>query len=407
MPNVRRFAASLAAVALLVPASPLVGQAADPVITQSATPTSAPIAPADFVGFPIGADFKLVGWDSIAGYLSQLAATSRAARLDTLGRTTQGRAFLALIVSSPENMARLATIRDNQARLADPRGLDAAEFDRLLESQPAIVVITHNIHSTEIASSQGVMELAYSLIVDPEMQAALQHVVVILVPSVNPDGQQMVVDWYGRTLGTPYEGSRMPWLYHPYVGHDNNRDFFMLTQVESQMVNDLLYRRWFPEVVYDIHQMGNRGARFFIPPFDDPVNPNLDPLVVRMISLAGIQMSADLEAAGKSGVVNSQRFDLWWHGGLRSVPARHNMIGILSESASARLASPIFQELEDVEGQPERGIAYPNPWPGGWWRLRDIIDYQQIACRSLIGLAARQRRQLIHNYVEIGRRAVE
>ncbi len=407
MPNARRFVISLAAVALLAPNGQLVGQRTASAGGQSESTTVVPIGPSDYVGFPIGADFKLVGWDSIASYLAQLATTSPAAHLDTLGRTTQGRAFLALTVSTPENIARLEAIRSAQAKLADPRRLDDAEFERLLESQPAVMVITHNIHSTEIASSQGVMELAYSLIVDTAMQEALRSVVVILVPSVNPDGQQMVVDWYSRTLGTPYEGSGMPWLYHPYVGHDNNRDFFMLTQVESQMVNDLLYQEWFPEVVYDIHQMGNRGPRLFIPPFDDPLNPNLDPLVVRMISLAGIQMSADLEAAGKAGVVNSQRFDLWWHGGLRTVPARHNMIGILSESASARLASPIFQEPEEFDGESERSISYPNPWPGGWWRIRDIIDYQLIACRSLIGLAARQRRQLIHNYVTVGRRAVE
>ncbi len=217
----------------------------------------------------------------------------------------------------------------------------------------------------------------------------------------------MVVDWYARTLGTPYEGSRMPWLYQLYVGHDNNRDFFMLTQVESRLVNDLLYARWFPEVVYDVHQMGNRGARLFVPPFDDPANPNIDPLLVRMISLFGQQMSTDLEAAGKSGVVTGERYDLWWPGGLRTVPARHNMVGLLSEAASARLASPIFQEPGAADRQPDRSIDYPNPWPGGWWRIRDIIDYELIAARSVIGLAARQRRQLIRNYVELGRRAIE
>jgi hypothetical protein len=405
MPNARRLVLPFIISALTLTAGRLPGQVAGP--PPSPGGEAVVVAPGDFVGFPIGADFKLVGWDSIGSYLSQLAATSPAARIDTLGRTTQGRPFLAFTVSTPENIARLGTIRANQAKLADPRGLSDDELESLLESQPAVVVITHNIHSTEIASSQGVMELAYSLATERDMQTALQNVVAILLPSVNPDGQQMVTEWYARTLGTPYEGTGMPWLYHPYVGHDNNRDFFMLTQVESRMVNDLLYQEWFPEIVYDIHQMGNRGARLFIPPFDDPVNPNLDPLIVRMISLAGLQMSTDLEAAGKSGVVNSQRFDLWWHGGLRTVPARHNMIGILSESASARLASPIFQEPEEFENETRPTIAYPDPWSGGWWRIRDIIDYQQIACRSLIAHAARQRRQLIHNYVEVGRRAIE
>ena len=303
-------------------------------------------------------------------------------------------------------MARLEEIRLNQAKLADPRKLAEGELEALLDEQPAVVVIAHNIHSTEIASSQGAMELVHTLVTDPALRGHLDDVVVLLIPSVNPDGQRMVVEWYRRTAGTPYEGSGMPWLYHHYVGHDNNRDWFMLTQVETRMVNDLLYGGWFPEVVYDVHQMGNSGARFFVPPFDEPANPNIDPLTIRMISLFGLQISADLEAAGKAGVVNGDRFDLWWHGGLRTAPARHNIVGILSEAASARLASPIFQEPGDVD-RPERSIAYPNPWPGGWWRMRDIIDYQMIAARSVIGLAARQRRSLIANYVEIGKRAIE
>ncbi len=390
----RSVPAAVLGLSLLALASPLAGQ------------NTAPTPPGEYLGHPVGADFKLADWQTITGYFNHLADASPSLRVDTLGRTTEGRPFIAVTVTSPENMARLEELRRNQARLADPRKLEDGELERLLDSQPAVVLISNNIHSTEIASSQGVMDLAHALITEPELAETLRDVVVLLIPSVNPDGQLMVVEWYERTLGTPYEGSRMPWLYHPYVGHDNNRDWYMLTQVETRLLTDLLYRSWYPEVVYDAHQMGSRGARFFIPPFDDPVNPNIDPLVVRMISLFGQQISMELEAAGKAGVVNAMRFDLWWHGGLRSVPARHNMVGILSESASARLASPIFLE-PDAINQPERGIHFPNPWAGGWWHLRDIIDYQIVAARSLIGLASRQRRQLISNYVELGRRAVE
>jgi hypothetical protein len=392
--------ALLALLALLTLAGPL--QAQNPTNGKE----TVPVAPADYLGHPVGVDFELAGWNEITGYFNELGSASQSVRVDTLGRTTQGRPFIAVTVTAPSNMARLDEIRARQARLADPRKLAEGELDRLLESQPAVVLIAHNIHGTEIASSQGVMELAYTLATDAELGGLLEDVVVLLIPSVNPDGQQMVADWYERTVGTPYEGTRMPWLYHYYVGHDNNRDWYMLTQVETQLLTDLLYATWHPEVVYDVHQMGSAGARFFVPPFDDPSNPNLDPLVVRMISLFGMQISTDLEAAGKSGVVNAQRFDLWWHGGLRTAPARHNMVGILSESASARLASPIFLEPDQVR-QPELGVAFPNPWPGGWWHIRDIIDYQLIAAKALIGLSARQRRILIRNYVELGRRAVE
>ncbi|KPK59976.1 MAG: hypothetical protein AMS21_09655, partial [Gemmatimonas sp. SG8_38_2] len=342
------------------------------------TPETALVSPSDFLGYPLGADFKLAGWDSITAYLNLLADHSPALTVDTLGASTLGRPFVAVTISAPENMARLEQIRDRQAKLADPRKLSEGELERLLDTQPAVLLIAHNIHSTEIASSQGVMELAYTLVSDPELAEALQDVVVLLIPSVNPDGQQMVVDWYRRTVGSPYEGSSMP----------------------------LLYKEWYPEVVYDVHQMGNRGARFFIPPFADPVNPNVDPLVVRSISLFGLQISTELEAAGKAGVVTGERFSLWWDGGLRTVPARHNMVGILSESASARIASPIFQELGQIDRQPERGVDYPNPWPGGWWRIRDIVDYQMIAARAMVNLAARQRKGLIRNFVELGRRAI-
>jgi hypothetical protein len=400
MSHSRRFIALLAALTLLVQAGQAVGQE-----TSGAAAASALVAPEVYLGHRVGADFKLADWEEITGYLAQLGSASTAVQIDTLGRSTQGRPFILAIVSAPENMARLEEIRRGQAKLADPRQLGASELDSLLESQPAVVLISNNIHSTEIASSQGVMELAYTLATDADLAATMKDVVVLLIPSMNPDGQQMVSDWYERTLGTPYEGGRMPWLYHYYAGHDNNRDFYMLTQVESRLLTDLLYRRWFPEVVYDVHQMGSSGARLFVPPFDDPLNPNIDPLIVREISLFGLQMSTDLEAAGKSGVVNASNFDLWWHGGLRSVPARHNMVGILSESASARIASPIFLEQDQLR-QPQYGINFPDPWPGGWWHIRDIIDYQLIAARALIGLAARERSLLIANYVELGRRAL-
>jgi hypothetical protein len=395
-----------ASLILLAFAHQALGQQVETAGAQPAAARAPLPTPAEFLGHAVGADFRLAGWDTITAYLSRLATSSPLLRIDTLGRSTLGRPFVLLTATAPENMVRLEQIRLAQGKLADPRRLAPDELEALLATQPAVVLIAHNIHATEIASSQGSMELAYALASDPELGALLRDVVVLLIPSVNPDGQQLVVDWYRRTLGTPYEGSALPWLYHHYVGHDNNRDFFMLTQVETRLVNDLLYARWFPEVVYDVHQMGSRGPRFFVPPFDDPLNTNLDPVVVRAISLFGMQMATDLAAAGMSGVLTGEGFDLWWPGGLRTVPPRHNMVGLLSEAASARLASPMFFEPGAEIRQPEAGVAFPQPWPGGWWRIRDIIDYQMIAARSIVGFAARQRRQLVANYVEMGRRAV-
>jgi hypothetical protein len=186
--------------------------------------------------------------------------------------------------------------------------------------QPAVVMISCNIHATEIGSSQMAMELAHRLATNDTLQRALERVVVLLVPSMNPDGQQMVTDWYKRGLGTPLEGGPLPYLYHHYVGHDNNRDWYMVTQKETRLVTDVLYRRWFPEVFYDVHQQGNEGMRLTLSPYVDPIDPNIDPLIVRAINHVGAEMALALEARGKSGVGDGATYDLWWHGGARSTP---------------------------------------------------------------------------------------
>ena len=162
-------------------------------------------------------------------------------------------------------------------------------------------MIQCNIHSDEIASSQMAMELAYRLATNDTLQAELKNAVVILIPSVNPDGEEMVVEWYRSQLGTQWEGGEMPWIYNKYTGHDDNRDWFMMTQVETRLVTHALYKEWLPEIFYDVHQMGAEGARLFVPPFLDPVDPNIDPLIVRGIGLIGAEMSSALESRGKTG----------------------------------------------------------------------------------------------------------
>ena len=370
-------------------------------------------APRSVLGFEVGADRTLADWGQITGYFTRLAAASPAVRVDTLGRTTNGLPFVVATITSPANMRRLDEIRAAQARLADPRRLDAAEEARLLATQPTVVFISSNIHATEIASSQMAMELAHRLVTNDTLRGYLEHTVVLLAPSMNPDGQQMITEWYRRNLGTRWEGGPLPWLYHPYVGHDNNRDWFMVTQRETRLVTDFLYGRWFPEIFYDVHQMGSEGARIFVPPMVDPVNPNLDPLIVRAIGHIGYEMALALEERGKSGVANSVIYDLWWHGGARSTPTRHNMVGVISEAASVRIATPIVQDTSKLRGHArglptyERRTNFPNPWPGGTWRLRDIVDYELIAAEALVKLAAEQREQYVRNFVALGRRAVE
>lgn len=378
-------------------------------IAAGALPAQAPPpppSPAQVLGHAVGESGWLAEWAEIFGYFAQLDSASAAVRVETIGESVEGRPMIAAIITSEANQARLEEIRAAQARLADPRTVPERELQDLYRRQPAVAFIGASLHGNEIMATQMSMELAHTLVTDPSLREALEDVVVILVPAMNPDGLDITREWWLRTRGTEYAGSPMPWLYHHYTGHDNNRDFFMVTQPETRAVTRLLYEEWFPQVVYDVHQMGNRQERFFVPPFADPLNPNVDPLLVRMTNLVGVQMALDLTAAGKTGVSHAQRYDLWWHGGARTVPARHNMVGILTEAASADYGDPIVQQPEDLS-QPQASSLYPEPWPGGVWRPRDIVEYELIAATSLVRLLSRQREEFVRNYVTLARRQVE
>ncbi len=366
--------------------------------------------PESVLGYRVGADRKLADWGEITGYFARLAAATPAVFIETLGKSTMGQSLIAAIVSTPENVRRREDIFAAQRQLADPRILKASDEGALYANQPAVLVIQCNIHADEIASSQMVMELAYRLATNDTLQAELRNAVVILIPSVNPDGEQMVVDWYRSQLGTKWEGGEMPWIYNKYTGHDDNRDWFMMTQVETKLVTHALYEEWLPEIFYDVHQQGAEGSRLFVPPFLDPVDPNIDPLIVRGIGLIGAEMSTALESKGKSGVVDHAVYDMWWHGGARSTPARHNMIGLLTEAASVKLATPIVQTDSELTGHErglptyERSVNFPNPWKAGRWTLRDIVDYELIASEALVHLASVERERYVRDFVTLGRR---
>ena len=372
-------------------------------------------SPESHLGFQVGTDYKLADWRSIVAYYEKLGAASDRIEVQNLGESTEGRPFIMAQISSPENLAQKESIQAAQKRLADPRGLSETDARQMASDGVAVVLIGCNIHAVEIASSQMSMELAYDLVTseDPKIQLVRDRVLLLLVPSLNPDGIDIVGDWYRETLGTPWEGTRPPWLYHKYTGHDNNRDWFMLTQDETRIMTRVHYEQWFPQIIYDVHQMGNLGARFFVPPFYDPLNPNVPPLLQRQIMLVGAHMAHDLQAAGKTGVITSAVYDMWWHGGYRTVPYRHNLVGILSEAASVRIATPIFQAEKELTGH-RRGLPkywlqanFPEPWPGGWWRLRDIVEYQKIASNSLLKLAATHKEDWIYNHYKLGIDAVE
>lgn len=368
--------------------------------------------PASFLGFPVGTDRRLADWNEITGYLNVLAEASDRVRLDTLGPTTLGRPFVALTISSAENLQRLDHYLEVQRKLADPRTLESElEAERLIAEGRTIVLITGGIHSTEVGGYQMPMRLAYHLASrdDEETRMLLDAVILLLVPSLNPDGSQMVVDWYESTLGRPWEGSGPPFLYHHYVGHDNNRDWYAFTQQETQLTVSKLHNVWHPQIVHDIHQMGSRGARLFAPPWIDPVEPNVDPLLISGANAIGTAMAWEMYGQGKTGVVVNAIYDAW-------TPARayqhyHGGVRVLTETASARLATPITIPFDSLGGG--RGMdaqrsswRFPEPWPGGEWRLADIVDYQEAAATALLKQAALYRERWVKNFYRIGLRSI-
>ncbi|MFA5909996.1 MAG: M14 family metallopeptidase [Vicinamibacterales bacterium] len=370
--------------------------------------------PEAMFGFRMGADGQLADWPTLERYFTTVAAASDRVELVDAGPTTEGRRLVAAIVSSPENIARLDQIRTNALRLADPRTLDEPAAMALAERQPVIVALGMSIHATEIAATQAAPELLHTLATsqDPEVLRSLRDVVLILFPSLNPDGHTITVDWYRKWKGTEFEGSNMPWLYHKYVGHDINRDAFMMNMAENRSLADFFYRRWHPQVFLTMHQMGPRGPRFFVPPNTDPIDRNYDPLIWRIAGLLGHAMALSLEEDGRSGVLQNALYDYYWPGYEDSAPLGHNTVTMLTEAASVRIGTPITvaaNQLTGGRGFPDHqpSTTFPNPWPGGAWRLRDIVDYDLSAARGLLGGAARYREDLVRNFYRMGKRQVE
>ena len=383
--------------------------------TATALPQITP--PDQYLGFKVGQDRKLADWSQIVGYFRKLDRQSDRVEVVELGKSTEGRPLIMAVISSPKNLRRQEAIRKAMKKLADPRLIrDEAELETLLDEMPVVVLFNCSIHSTEIGASQFSMEFAYRLATqnDDDTRLILDNVVSLLIPSPNPDGIDLVVKWYRESLGKPHEGLRPPKLYHKYAGHDNNRDWYMLNLVETRIVTRVLYQQWFPQIVYDLHQMGRTSARMVIPPFYEVTNPLIDPLIVRQIMLIGGHMATALSAAGKKGVATESIYDMWWHGGFRTAPYFHNMVGLLTEAASVWIATPDTVKQEQLRGG-RRGLRdvksfqtnLPEPWTGGVWRLRDIIDLEHITSRSVLELAARHRRMWLENLVLMGKRALE
>ncbi|HMD34651.1 MAG TPA: M14 metallopeptidase family protein [Vicinamibacterales bacterium] len=396
--------------------------------------------PEQFLGFTVGADNKLVRWDKIVEYMKLAAANSDRVRFRELGRTSNGNPFIALEISSPDTLKSLDRYKQLEQKLYFQGGAPTdAERDEIFRQGKLVLLITCSIHATEIGASQMSVELVHRLATEdsPQVKKILDNVIFVLVPSLNPDGQIMVTDWFNKNVGTAYANSPIPYLYHPYVGHDNNRDMYMFTQKESQHAARLIWHDWFPSVWLDEHQMGSNAARIFVMPATDPINANVHPLIYRWNGILGQSQAAALEAAGKEGIIYNSTYTNFWEGAMAWSGWWHNQIGLLTEVASARVAAPMDQQ-KAVPGRPApaaggrgdgagggRGgqqfsdaplppptditprTEYPRPWMGGHWTLRDIVDYELIATMSLLDTAADRREAIIRQIYEVNRETIE
>ena len=364
------------------------------------------ISPEDFFGFRLGSDRKIARWDRIVKYFNKLQEQSDKIRVVDMGLSTEGNPFLLVIISSPENLSKLERLRDVNLSISDPRGLSEEEVEAYISEGRAVICQSMSLHATEIGGTQMAPELAYDLLTrdDEETKRILDNVVFLMVPCFNPDGQIMVTDWYTRWLGTEYEGVGLPWLYHKYGGHDNNRDAFQTNMVESKYVASVLFRDWIPQAYVDHHHMGSYGARLYIPPYTEPFRPLADPLVYREHAWYGAHMAYRLEEAGKIGIIGGgSPFPAWGHFGWHRITNHHNISGMLTESASAKLATPLYIHRGQLKGdhfsfpEYEAQVNFPHPWPGGLWRLREIVEQIKIVAWATLDLAARYRETVLRN----------
>ncbi len=377
-------------------------------VTLAAVPATAqPIpTPEEFFGFTMGADGELAPWDRIVEYFQILDEASDRLQVRILGQSTLGNPFLLATFSSPENLRDLDRYREISRKLADPRGLAEEEIEELIRQGRYVSAQTYSLHATEVGGTQSTPELAFELVTsdDPTIRTILENTIFLMFPSFNPDGLQMVTEWFYEYEGTEYDNTRLPYLYHFYTGHDNNRDSYQLTQVESRMFAQVVYQEWAPQSYVDHHHMGSGSARFYIPPYLDPIHPNVDPLLWREHQLYGSHMAVALEQAGKSGFETGAPYTGWWQASFHMSTNYHNIAGMLTESASANWANPIYilpDQLGGTRGRPayEPQMTMPRLWPGGWWRLRDIVEQQIVASKAVLELGARYRETMLRNSV--------
>jgi hypothetical protein len=370
-------------------------------------------APESVLGFEVGADFELATYEQSLEYFRRLDAASDRLELREVGRTSYGRPWYVALISSAENLRDAERYRDIAHRLAYPTDdMTDADARRLADEGKAIVHIDGGLHASEVAHAQHTIQLAYDLVsgdADPEIAAILEDVILVLWFSINPDGQTMISDWYRSNVGTPFEVASAPFLYQKYIGHDNNRDGYMINQIESRVVTRI-DRYWEPQIVYNHHQSSPFPTRIWIPPFAEPISPNVHPLMWRTVNLMGMAMAQALEERGQKGAVHmGSGFDNWYPGFMDHANNFHNVASFLTETALYRYATPHLYTISDFP-RDRRDLRpqslYASPWEGGWWRVGDAVSYMLTASISVLDVAAKYKNDLLFNRYQAARDVV-
>lgn len=380
------------------------------VIAQVPTPESV-------FGFQVGADYKMFNYQEQLDYFQKLDAASDRVQMKEIGRTTLGKPMVIVFISSEDNIRNLERYRKISEELARVK-VDDATARRYAEEGKAVIWVDGGLHATERAGAQMTPELAYRVATEEtsEMKKIRENVIFIMMPNMNPDGLNIVENWYKKNLGNPWETTSPPWLYHHFIGHDNNRDWFMNNMPESYHVNEVLYNEWYPQIVYNQHQTSPSWARIFLPPFDNPVNPNIHPGATTGTNLVGTAMANRFAIERMPGVISYHTFSMWWNGGMRTVPYFHNMIGILTETGHAT-PTPRYYHPDSIPkyirglggSKPTDGthIFYSDPWKGGESHFRDAVDYMITGSLAVLDLAADRKEHYLYNIYTMGKDAIE
>ncbi len=361
-----------------------------------------PSSPEEFFGFKPGSDRQLFTYEKLIDYLKELDRDSPGIHMEEIGVSPMGKPIYICFISAPGNIQILDSLRQVNRELALEPQMDPSRLNKVIRNGKVFVLATLSMHSSEVGPSQSAPLIAYDLATtsDEEKLRWLEDVVYMMVPCHNPDGMDMIVENYQEHLGTTYEGASLPRVYHKYVGHDNNRDFVILTQEDNRAIARIYNQTWFPQVMVEKHQMGSTGTRYFVPPNHDPIAENVPAGIFHWAGVFGQHMATDMTSRGLAGVSQHYLFDDYWPGSTETCIWK-NVIGFLTEAASAATATPIYVEPTELTvhgkglSEYKKSINMLLPWEGGWWRLGDIVEYEVVSTYSILRTASRFRGEIL------------